>query len=264
MSNNSEQGTTERKAIGKRVRFEVFKRDGFKCQYCGAQAPEAVLEADHINPVSKGGGNDIMNLVTACRSCNAGKSNISLSDDAAIQKQRAMLDELTERREQLEMMLAWREGLKQLDNQTVMKVANAWSEQAQGWSLNDSGLKELKVLLEKVPVLQVLDAIEIAGKYLEKDKDGALTPESVNIAWSKVKGIAKTLCKPETERKLLYIRGICRNRFSYCNEERCLRLLKQAHKAGIDMDGLAETAKNACNWSRWESEMLNLVHQAEK
>jgi len=155
----AEQSAAERKAIGKRVRFEVFKRDGFKCQYCGAQVPETVLEVDHINPVSKGGDNDIMNLVTACRACNAGKSNIPLSDDAAIRKQRAMLDELNERREQLEMMLAWREGLKKLDDDAVMKAVDVWQKMTPSYRLNDYGLKELNALLEKVPLLQVLDAM---------------------------------------------------------------------------------------------------------
>ena len=60
-----------RKAIPKSVRFEVFKRDKFTCQYCGASAPDVILEIDHIRPVSKGGTNDILNLVTACRDCNS-------------------------------------------------------------------------------------------------------------------------------------------------------------------------------------------------
>jgi len=59
MNSTTEEITTDRKPIGKRLRFEVFKRDGFKCQYCGVQAPDAVLEVDHINPVSKGGENDM-------------------------------------------------------------------------------------------------------------------------------------------------------------------------------------------------------------
>lgn len=56
-----------REAIGKKVRFEVFKRDKFVCQYCGAKAPDVVLHVDHIHPVAQGGRNDILNLVTACQ-----------------------------------------------------------------------------------------------------------------------------------------------------------------------------------------------------
>lgn len=57
------------------VRFAVFRRDDFTCQYCGRSAPEARLEIDHRVPVSRGGTNDISNLVTACSDCNRGKSN---------------------------------------------------------------------------------------------------------------------------------------------------------------------------------------------
>lgn len=55
-------------------RFEVFSRDNFTCQYCGARAPNVQLVVDHIVPVARGGTNDELNLVSACFSCNAGKS----------------------------------------------------------------------------------------------------------------------------------------------------------------------------------------------
>ena len=48
-----------RKSLSNKIRFEVFKRDNFTCQYCGRKAPEIVLNVDHIEPVSKGGTNDI-------------------------------------------------------------------------------------------------------------------------------------------------------------------------------------------------------------
>ena len=42
-------------SISKKLRFEVFKRDGFQCQYCGKTPPAITLEIDHINPKSKRG-----------------------------------------------------------------------------------------------------------------------------------------------------------------------------------------------------------------
>lgn len=39
------------------VRFDVFKRDAFTGQCCGAHPPECVLEVDHIEPASNGGTN---------------------------------------------------------------------------------------------------------------------------------------------------------------------------------------------------------------
>lgn len=44
----------------------------YRCAYCGGKEP---LEMDHIEPISKGGANEASNIVPACRSCNAKKSN---------------------------------------------------------------------------------------------------------------------------------------------------------------------------------------------
>lgn len=62
-----------RKAISKKTRFDVFKRDLFICQYCGAHPPGVLLHVDHVIAVANGGANDQDNLVTACEPCNAGK-----------------------------------------------------------------------------------------------------------------------------------------------------------------------------------------------
>ena len=58
--------------ISHRIAMQVFERDGYKCVHCGSQAS---LEPDHILPVSKGGGNEIENLQTACRPCNISRGN---------------------------------------------------------------------------------------------------------------------------------------------------------------------------------------------
>lgn len=68
-----------RKAIGKKTRFEVFKRDGFMCAYCGSTPPNIILQIDHIHPVAKGGTNLIDNLITSCQPCNIGKGATNLS-----------------------------------------------------------------------------------------------------------------------------------------------------------------------------------------
>ena len=68
--------------IGKSLRFEVFARDGFTCQYCGTRPPDVVLEVDHIHPVSKGGNDDLINLITSCYECNRGKRAKVITDIA--------------------------------------------------------------------------------------------------------------------------------------------------------------------------------------
>jgi 5-methylcytosine-specific restriction endonuclease McrA len=68
----------KRQPISKKLRFEVFKRDGFVCQYCGKHPPDIILEVDHIHPKAKNGSDDINNLITSCFDCNRGKGKIEL------------------------------------------------------------------------------------------------------------------------------------------------------------------------------------------
>lgn len=67
-----------RQPLSKKVRFDVFKRDLFTCQYCGSRPPDVVLEIDHIHPIVEGGTNDTTNLLTACVECNRGKGRVRL------------------------------------------------------------------------------------------------------------------------------------------------------------------------------------------
>lgn len=57
--------------IWRALRNEVFERDTYTCQYCGAAW--VCLECDHIIPVSRGGSHDRENLTTACFRCNRAK-----------------------------------------------------------------------------------------------------------------------------------------------------------------------------------------------
>jgi 5-methylcytosine-specific restriction endonuclease McrA len=56
-------------------RANVFRRDGFTCQYCGARPGSARLTFDHIVPRAHGGRTDWTNIVTACVTCNAAKAD---------------------------------------------------------------------------------------------------------------------------------------------------------------------------------------------
>lgn len=75
--------TPRRKAISKRLRYEVLKRDGHRCRYCGATAEDEKLTVDHVIPVALGGATDPTNLVTACSPCNNGKTSTN-PDDALV------------------------------------------------------------------------------------------------------------------------------------------------------------------------------------
>jgi hypothetical protein len=66
---------TYRIPVSMSTRFGILQRDQFRCRLCGHGADDgAVLEIDHIVPVSKGGSNRVTNLWTLCFECNRSKS----------------------------------------------------------------------------------------------------------------------------------------------------------------------------------------------
>lgn len=48
----------------------LFRRDQSLCLYCGERFPNALLSRDHVNPLSQGGADSWVNVVTACKRCN--------------------------------------------------------------------------------------------------------------------------------------------------------------------------------------------------
>ncbi len=53
----------------------LFRRDEYRCLYCGGQFARADLTRDHVLPKSRGGGDRWENVVAACRRCNWQKDN---------------------------------------------------------------------------------------------------------------------------------------------------------------------------------------------
>ena len=64
---------TQRINIPPSIRIQALVHYGHRCIYCGATSKDSELQVDHVIPVSKGGTNEIGNLVIACRACNIGK-----------------------------------------------------------------------------------------------------------------------------------------------------------------------------------------------
>ena len=67
--------------------FDVFERDGWRCQLCDCSSPKRLRgtyhpsapELDHIKPLSKGGEHTMENTQLLCRTCNIMKSDKSMT-----------------------------------------------------------------------------------------------------------------------------------------------------------------------------------------
>ena len=57
------------------TRFNLFLRDGFTCQYCGAQGE---MTFDHVVPRARGGRTTWENVVASCGPCNLRKGSRTL------------------------------------------------------------------------------------------------------------------------------------------------------------------------------------------
>lgn len=251
----------KRKTIGKKLRFEVFKRDSFQCQYCGRSAPDVVLHVDHILPVKHGGETTIMNLVTSCFDCNSGKSHIKLSDSSEIQKQKVQLKELNERRLQLQMMVKWRDELSLLEDEKLRYIVDEWSKKTGNrYYICDSGEKTVRKWMKKWTVSDILSAIDASASQYLKTKNGVIDPQTVDTFFEYIPRILS--CRGKFEAKpylkdLMYIRGIMRNRFSYVNQTVAIKWLEEAYIGGMTPQELTDIVLSSKNWTEWRYEMRN-------
>lgn len=148
-------------AISVRKRFEVFKRDGFRCRYCGKGTPAVVLEVDHVVPVAGGGGDDEMNLVTACWECNSGKSDRPLTESITGEDPHDRAVMMLERERQLREYNVVLGAMRTRIDAEVAGLNEFWQAHCgrQFLSTDDAWLR---TVLEWCPVERVKMALQLA------------------------------------------------------------------------------------------------------
>jgi hypothetical protein len=159
--------TATRKPLSKKTRFEVFKRDGFKCMYCGAHPPEAILEVDHVKPVADGGKNHMDNLITSCFACNRGKAANSL--DSIPQSLSDKATAIKEAEAQIKGYHAVMEAKRKRLDVEAWALMNLWRVEKD--SAPRDWMNSMRMFIEKLGYHEVMDAIEIAmgkGFYSEQ------------------------------------------------------------------------------------------------
>ena len=240
---------TKRKNLSKSVRFEVFKRDSFKCQYCGKSAPDVVLEVDHIIPVSKGGDNDISNLITACFDCNRGKRDKKLTDKQSAKLQKEELDKLNARREQLEMIAEWRKELLNLMNESIDKIVEIINQEFYlDIHLTDYGRRNFSKRIKKYGVKETLNSSLIA---FEKYDD-------IGTALSKIDGILYNRHLEEYDpEKAAYHRmlSLAKRKFTYFNPKVAYCLIDKIYACTMFEEDITRLIYSCKNWSEFKRRM---------
>lgn len=146
-------------------------------------APDVILEVDHIKPVAEGGNNGMLNLITSCRDCNRGKGKIKLDTNQELKKQQEEMLILAEKREQLKMMMEWRNELSNLVQEEVDYICDYWASMF-AYGINDVGRSNVVHYLKQFNINEILDAIDIAFTRYYKGSQ-----KSAEIAFNKIGGI---------------------------------------------------------------------------
>ncbi len=257
---------SERVAIPKSVRFEVFKRDNFTCQYCGSKAPEVVLECDHIKPVAGGGTNAIMNLVTACVDCNRGKGARTLDERHILEKQRSQVEEINERRVQLEMLSEWHQQISDEGDAVVEILAKRWeATHASTWGITDHGKDLIRKWLRRFTPEELMAAMSASwATYSARGEDGEPTSDSLEKAFTyipRVAAVRRSEVDQPHKKRLYYVRGILRNRLRYLREQDALDLMEEAYQYDLDLDWLEAFAKRVTSWSAFRRSLEQFIEE---
>lgn len=175
----------KRKALNKTIRFEMFKRDEFTCQYCGRKPPAVILEIDHIIPVSAGGNNDIANLITACFDCNRGKKDKLLTNKKTRSDLKKIIAERKESEEQLKEYYKFLEEEETRILNDLEFIVSEWESYDKNYTLSPKARASIKIFLKKLPRTELSEAIAIA--FSKDVLDFRKFNYFCGICWNKIK-----------------------------------------------------------------------------
>lgn len=172
---------TKRKALSKKTRFDVFKRDKFTCQYCGATPPGVLLHADHVIAVANGGENGMDNLVTACEPCNLGKGAHPLTTVP-----QSMADKARETAEREEQLLGYQAILNakrdRIEGETWRVLETLWPGKD---NVLSADFASVRMFVERLGLYPTLEAADIARA--SRAPSHKMFRYFCGVCWSKIR-----------------------------------------------------------------------------
>ena len=247
-----------RKAISKKVRFSVFKRDLFTCQYCGRKSPDVVLEIDHIKPVCKGGDNSVINLITSCFDCNRGKKGEGLSENMEIKKQESELADQFQKMQEFIATSKIRDEAIALDDKIKKYVCVKWCKMTNR-GISELGQKKALALVKKYGLAAYIDAMETSvNQYLDQTSESA---EKTFKFIAKILNVRRLQQDNPELSEIYYIRGIIVKRFGFLENQKwqIASDLKAAMANGYDAETLKDLAKHSSNYTEYRIAMEGMV-----
>ena len=180
-----------RPPVSKKTRFEVFKRDAFRCQYCGRTPPVVILHADHIVAVANGGDSQQSNLITSCSECNLGKGARPLDQVPA-----SLKDQIAEKRERAAQVEAYNQSLLELreaELATLEELGRYWFNKFEirknKYVFGTARVGSVRTFLRHIAPADIMDAMDIAhDRFPSHNNDFRTFRYFCGICWRKIKG----------------------------------------------------------------------------
>jgi len=187
------------------IRFDVFKRDGFRCVYCGRRSPEVILEVDHVLALANGGTDELDNLVTSCTDCNRGKSDRPLTEVPAALDPKARAERIAEHERQIAEYARWRAAQREREDEQIALLSKVFSaipgatfhlrgdngEDEERWYWQEPTVRTFVRRLGAVDVLEAIEVVAEKASWLRNWSEKK-TAESVwryfcGVCWKRIK-----------------------------------------------------------------------------
>ena len=242
----------ERKQISKKMRFDVLKRDSFTCQYCGKQAPNVVLEIDHIKPVYEGGKNTMLNLITSCFECNRGKGKRKLDVNSSLNKELKELNVMQERNEQIKLMNKWRKQLEK-ESEDILKIVIEFIYTNTNLRITITGIQLKNTILKDVENYGINEYLKLLRETLSVYYKGNM--KEVQKSLEKITTFKKI--NDENKEKpylkdIHYCTGILRNRLSRFEKSTAFNNLLCLHEDyGYSIREIKDICFNVYSWNQF-------------
>lgn len=248
----------------KRIKFEVFEKDSFKCQSCGRGAPIVTLQLTRIQETQHNDNwLDTAFLSTSCKDCEKKRSD---STDKSTRNGFISIDELEERLQQLKMLINWRKGMLNIRKQQLAHLVNYWEHKIPSFVISNDQKKYILTYITKYSCEEIRSAMDMAAdKFFVQSTDGTISNSSILNAFGKVPEIClkkSEIADIHESDGLQNVHERIKNNISgFFDSRRAMQWLNYARSWEVPIEELFQMASSIGSWTEFS---LNIDKMVEK